>query len=91
MAAKTTAKTTYVATAPSGEQFTRKSHRTYTHAVLTFGHDWYTRKNGLGPRWGVLAFCGRHDLAVKRANQERAWLAANEPDSQVLIVELTTR
>ncbi|MBP2451974.1 MULTISPECIES: hypothetical protein [Mycolicibacterium] len=42
-------KTTYVATAPDGSTRTRTSTRTYTHAVLVFGRNWYAkvRRNGL--------------------------------------------
>ncbi|WP_299955403.1 hypothetical protein [uncultured Roseobacter sp.] len=49
-------KTTYVATAPDRSQHTRKTDRTYTHAVLLEG------KEG----WGAVGFCGRPDLAEKK-------------------------
>lgn len=52
-------KTTYVATAPDGSQHTRKTDRTYTHAVLLEG------KQG----WGAVGFCGRADLASKKQNE----------------------
>lgn len=48
--------TTYVATAPDGSEHTRKTDRTYTHAVLVEG------KEG----WTAVGFCGRLDLAQKK-------------------------
>ncbi len=52
-------KTTYVATAPDGSHHTRKTDRTYTHAVLLEG------KEG----WGAVGFCGRPDLAEKKRGE----------------------
>ena len=52
-------KTTYVVTAPDGSQHTRKTDRTYTHAVLLEG------KEG----WGIAGFCGRLDLAHKKQTE----------------------
>lgn len=52
-------KTTYVATAPDGSQHTRKTDRTYTHAVLVEG------KEG----WGAVGFCGRSDLAERKRGE----------------------
>ncbi len=52
-------KTTYVATAPDGSEHTRKTERTYTHAVLFEG------KKG----WGAVGFCGRPDLAEKKRGE----------------------
>ncbi|GAA5071270.1 hypothetical protein N0B44_13260 [Roseibacterium beibuensis] len=52
-------KTTYVAIAPDGSQHTRKTDRTYTHAVLLEG------KEG----WGAVGFCGRPDLAEKKRGE----------------------
>jgi hypothetical protein len=52
-------KTTYVATAPDGTELTRKTDRTYTHAVLSEG------KEG----WGIAGFCGRLDLAQKKQTE----------------------
>lgn len=49
-------KTTYIATAPDGSQHTRKTDRTYSHAVLLEG------KEG----WSAVGFCGRSDLAEKK-------------------------
>ena len=49
-------KTTYIATAPDGSQVTRKTDRTYSHAVLLEG------KEG----WKAAGFCGRLDLAHKK-------------------------
>lgn len=51
------AQTTYIATAPDGTELTRKTDRTYTHAVLLEG------KEG----WGIAGFCGRLDLAQKKS------------------------
>lgn len=52
-------KTTYVATAPDGSQHTRKTDRTYTHAVLLEGKD----------GWDAVGFCGRPDLAEKKRGE----------------------
>ena len=52
-------KTTYVATAPDGSEHTRKTERTYTHAVLLEG------KEG----WRAVGFCGRPDLAEKKRGE----------------------
>lgn len=52
-------KTTYVATAPDGSEHTRKTERTYTHAVLLEG------KEG----WEAVGFCGRPDLAEKKRGE----------------------
>lgn len=52
-------KTTYAATAPDGSEHTRKTDRTYTHAVLLEG------KEG----WTVVGFCGRLDLAQKKQGE----------------------
>ncbi|KHQ53607.1 hypothetical protein [Mameliella alba] len=52
-------KTTYVATAPDGSQHTRKTDRTYTHAVLLEGEE----------GWGAVGFCGRPDLAEKKRGE----------------------
>lgn len=48
--------TTYVAIAPDGSEHTRKTDRTYSHAVLLEGRD----------GWTVVGFCGRLDLAQKK-------------------------
>lgn len=52
-------KTTYVATAPDGSEHTRKTDRTYSHAVLLEGKD----------GWAVVGFCGRLDLAQKKQGE----------------------
>ncbi len=52
-------KTTYVATAPDGSQHTRKTDRTYTHAVLLKGKE----------VWRAVGFCGRSGLADKRRRE----------------------
>lgn len=52
-------KTTYVATGPDGSQHTRKTDRTYTHAVLLEGEE----------GWGAVGFCGRPDLAEKKRGE----------------------
>lgn len=51
--------TTYVATAPDGSEHTRKTDRTYSHAVLLDG------KEG----WTAVGFCGRLDLAQKKQGE----------------------
>lgn len=53
--------TLYTATAPDGSQHTRKSPRTYTHAVLVKD----------GETWGTWGWCGRPDLAEKTAAQAK--------------------
>lgn len=52
-------RTTYVATAPDGSQHTRKTDRTYTHAVLVEGEG----------GWRAVGFCGRPDLAEKKRGE----------------------
>ncbi|MGH1414804.1 MAG: hypothetical protein ACRBB0_15050 [Pelagimonas sp.] len=52
-------KNIFVAIAPDGSEYTRKTDRTYTHAVLL--------KSDKG--WGVIGFCGRFDLADKKRRQ----------------------
>ncbi|MFV8051552.1 MULTISPECIES: hypothetical protein [Mycobacteriaceae] len=59
--------TTYVATAPDGSTHTRTSARTYTHAVLVFGRNWYAEEHNLPASWGLVSFNSREDLAVKEA------------------------
>ena len=54
-----TTKTTFAATAPDGTQHTRKTHRTYTHAVLLEGDS----------GWDAVGFCGRPDLAEKKRGE----------------------
>ena len=49
-------KTTLIATAPDGSELTRKTDRTYSHAVLLEGKD----------GWKAAGFCGRIDLAHKK-------------------------
>lgn len=51
--------TTYVATAPDGSEHTRKTDRTYSHAVLLEGKDC----------WTVVGFCGRLELAQKKQGE----------------------
>ncbi|WP_299653129.1 hypothetical protein [uncultured Tateyamaria sp.] len=51
--------TTYVAIAPDGSEHTRKTDRTYSHAVLQEG------KEG----WTAVGFCGRIDLAQKKQGE----------------------
>ncbi|MGB3689598.1 MAG: hypothetical protein WBA02_09885 [Jannaschia helgolandensis] len=52
-------KSTYVAIAPDGSEHTRKTDRTYTHAVLLEGEE----------GWGAVGFCGRPDLAEKKRRE----------------------
>lgn len=54
-----TARTTYTATAPNGQTFTRKSARTITHAVLS------QREDGTH---GWISFNGSASLAAKSAD-----------------------
>lgn len=62
---------TYVAVAPDGSKHERTSHRDYTHAVLVEGPE----------GWRVAGFCGRLDLAEKKAASEEGGV----------VVEVTTR
>ncbi|MBS1301696.1 hypothetical protein [Loktanella sp. SALINAS62] len=52
-------KTTYIVTAPDGTELTRKTDRTYSHAVLLEGEQ----------GWEVSGFCGRLDLAHKKQTE----------------------
>ena len=52
-------KTTYVATAPDGSRHTRRTDRTYTHAVLLESEE----------VWTAVGFCGRPDLAEKKRSE----------------------
>lgn len=61
---------TYVAVAPDGSAHERTSHRDYTHAVLVEGPQ----------GWRIVGFCGRLDLAEKKAASEEGGL----------VVEVTT-
>ena len=69
-------KTTITATAPdSSIQFTRKTDRSYTHAVLVKlpeGHHgaWAQGRHYEGGQWMPFSWCGRLDLA--RAQLSRA-------------------
>ncbi len=75
-------KKTYVATAPDGSQHTRKTDRTYTHAVLVQGAD----------GWRAIGFCGRLDLAKKKSREHPKSIvvecgilgdhAADKPDTE---------
>jgi len=61
------AKTTYVATAPDGTEFTRTTKtRTYTHAVLVWVRE---TESPRGPHWGLLSFNSRHELALDEARR----------------------
>lgn len=80
-------KITYIATAPDGEEFPRKSSRVYTHAVLVFGQNWYTQKHNLPSKWFQLGFAGRPDLAQKLVDKERKY----NPAAQVVIVEAVVK
>ena len=102
-------KTTYTATSPSGEIVTRKTARSYSHAVFYYNagtarlaeydnniavaealgddkmrarqidaREWYTEHRA--DRWLLAGFCGRADLAQKKA--------AEYSDCPVAIVEL---
>ncbi len=51
--------TTYVAIAPDGSEHTRKTDRTYSHAVLLESKD----------GWTVVGFCGRLDLAQRKQGE----------------------
>ena len=67
-----TTKTTYVATAPDGSEYTRTTAtKTYEWAVLAYS-------NGT---WGVVSFNGRADLAFKEAH---TWAGRFD---QIVVVE----
>lgn len=76
-------KTTYVATAPDGSTHTRTSARTYTHAVLVFGQNWYAKEHNLPAGWGSISFNSREDLAVKEAAK---WLGRYEQSIVVPVI-----
>jgi len=78
-------KTTYVATAPDGSTHTRTSARTYTHAVLVFGRNWYAVEHDLPASWGLISFNSREDLAVKEAAK---WFGRYE---QAIVVPAVAR
>ncbi len=64
-------KTTYKAIAPDGQEFTRKTFRTYTHAVIVrWNDDCGFRCAGKNS----VQFCGTRDLAEKAA-RTAAWCA----------------
>jgi hypothetical protein len=71
----------YEVTAQDGTVYNRKSDRTYTHAVVGTWND--------GHGFGVIAWCGRLDLAQ---TQQRKWTAtdlqAKYPGSFWEIVEV---
>jgi hypothetical protein len=52
---------TYLATAPNGQTFERKSSKLYTHALAS--------KTMASKDWGVASFCGSLALAEKRIKQ----------------------
>lgn len=60
------AKITYSAVLPDGKVVTRKSTRTYSHAVAVL-HG-MSREEA---KWTVYSFNGRQDLAIKEANKLR--------------------
>lgn len=82
-------KTTFTATAPDGETFTRKSARSYSHAVLALGAselvncDTETWQRDKG--WGVWSFNGRPELAAKAAEEARKHYG------EVVVVEAVAR
>ena len=68
-------KITYVATAPDGTEITRTSARVYTHAVLV---QYRRRERDViegTPRWGVLSFNGREELARKESDRWQPFIA----------------
>jgi hypothetical protein len=68
--------TKYQVVAPNGEVFSRKTERTYTHAILADFDDAYA----------VIAFAGSYELAQKRAAEDKR----DDPHRKNLIVEVTT-
>lgn len=50
--------TTYIATAPDGETFERKSSRLFTHALAS--------KTPASKDWAVASFCGSLQIAEKQ-------------------------
>ncbi len=48
-----------IGTAPNGSEHTRRTDRTYTHAILLEGEE----------GWGAVGFCGRPDLAEKKRGE----------------------
>lgn len=89
--------TTYTATAPDGTVFTRKSNRTYTHAVLVGPSDPALVREVYGREpevrettWGVLGWAGRRDLADKTANNPIA-RAYRRTGAEVRVVEVEAK
>lgn len=76
---------TYTAVAPNGETFTRKTNRTYTHAVAV-------SRNGVDD-WKVETWCGRLDLAQKQVKNYTSgydgYFKERYPNSRVEIVEVS--
>ncbi len=71
----------YEVTAQDGTLYTRKSNRTYTHAVVGTWND--------GNGFGTIALCGRYDLAVKQAEKYNAAdMKAKYPGSFWEVVEV---
>lgn len=74
--------THYTATAPDGTIFSRKSPRTYTHAVLS---SYRTAEGAIA--WSVDGWAGRPDLAQKLANSLLTGKWASALTLEVVIVE----
>lgn len=65
-----TKKITYSATSPDGAKtVSRKSARTYTHAI--FARNAIRDKGPNDAKWGIIAFCGNNMLASKTAARWR--------------------
>ncbi len=76
---------------PDGRIATRKSARTYTHAIAVY----CVGSGQTEPSWGLLGYCGSPELAQKRLAKDRAtaakvgiWEIDGEP-MRILPVEVS--
>jgi hypothetical protein len=84
-------KTTYVATAPDGTEFTRTTARAYTHAVLCHVED--NEVKGIPAHWGKISFNSRAELAEQEANcwRGRTCFGDGEFWDQVIVVPVAPK
>lgn len=64
----------YVAIASDGTKLTRRSARSYSHAVLVWSHSWRDRAN----KWSALGFMESAALAVEAVSARQKYLKADE-------------
>ncbi len=66
----------YVATAPDGREFERRTERTYTHAVICH----VPAEN----RWGIVSFAGSARLAAEAADRWNRHVHVHNKPAQVV-------